>query len=79
MQQNNRHAAALGLQAAGFAAAGPYDGGPRPQVVSLAALLLLWNLSVPQPLEQRLGEGDPSTAQPARLPPLQDSGWQPAG
>ncbi|MBM5803833.1 MAG: hypothetical protein FJ078_06905 [Cyanobacteria bacterium K_DeepCast_35m_m2_155] len=51
--------------------------------VTLAALLMLWNLSVPMALEERLigaTELDPVQqqtlrAKPARLPPLQEGAW----
>lgn len=83
--QIDNHAAVLALQSANPAAAARYYRSPPWPVLSLAALLLLWHLSVPKPMVQLLDTTtDMADAIPnrepraARLPPLHDNGWSPA-
>lgn len=83
--QIDSHAAVSAPQAANLPATARYSRSPPRPPLSLAALLLLWNLSVTMPMEQLLDSptlladtAERQVPQPARLPPLQDNGWRPA-
>ena len=61
----------------------PFTTGARAEPVSLASLLLLWSLTVPEPTGERLFGSQALTTSPteveavlpARIPPLHDNGW----
>ena len=59
--------------------------GARAEPVSLASLLLLWSLTVPEPTGERLfgrqalttTPAEVEAVLPARMPPLHDNAWSP--